>query len=454
MGAEQPTRLKLTRYKTGNQLPPQGNPRESKVCGRKRRQTHPACVVIFWLLQSFWLQPIFAKPPTANLSQQDLTARECLAAARSKRHAQNWPEAIAYYQQLDAEFGGPHTRDRQQATYQFELLDCLLKNNNYAESIPLIEKLHKNYPLPMPLRCRLLLIKGECEYRVKKYSSARKSLSELLSNSQLENPANEQLNARAFILIAESFLAENLNNEALEYLSRNAPTKPALQSMVAALKATACLRLNLPDKASETLAACSATMAACYLGASRDSLLLQAAVKFCQTDQPERALHCILRTTNPTHSIQALHARLLETDTQILDAKKRGNIKTADELTKFQVRLRNEIHVASEQKSLLANAVQMTAQALASRNSTREAFILLKYFVALPLSHPSPVILAQQKMLLDCALRMERWDESITIAEKLETEFEDTKQQLETALLKGIAISKTNTPANNQMTLC
>ena len=446
MGAEQSTKKKLGRHRAGNLPGSEGIPHHNVLTEQKRRKTSSLCVALF-LVQFIWPNAGSAKPSSTNPPHEDLTARECLAAARTERNRKNWPRAIVYYQQLEAEFSVTEKPDPRQATHRLELLDCLLKNTNYAESVSLIDKLQTNQHLPQYLNCELLFIKGECLYRLKKYPSARASLSTLLSKPKLDHPASRQIHDRAFLIIAESLLEENLNKETLEHLASYAPNDAATRCMCAAIKATACLRLNLPEKSAETLAAYSNTMASCYLAASCDLLLLQTAIRFSQTNQPEKALHCILRTRNPEYSIQSLRTKLNETSSQMLVAKKREDNKTLTQLTKLEATLKAEVQVATGQNALLAEAVLTTATSFASASSSREAFTLLKYFTELPISHRDGVIETHQKLLLGCMLEMERWEEAINIAAKLESQFKDPKQKLQTALLKGIAISKTSSPA-------
>ena len=446
MGAKDSTKEKLVWHRVGNSLGTDGIKTQTVLTQKKTSETRSVCLVVF-LLQFVWLHAGFAKQSSTNPPPEDLTARECLAAARAERNSQNWPRAIIYYQQLEAEFSRTEKPDPQQSTHRLELLECLLKNANYSECVSLIDALQKNQPLPPHLNCELLLIRGECLYRLKKYPSARASLLTLLFKPNPDHPANRQVHDRACLIIAQSLLEEDLNKETIDHLAAYAPLDPATQSMCAAIQATAFLRLNLPDKSLETLTASANTMAACYLVASFDSLLLQTAIQFCKANRPEMALRCILRTRNPEQSTRLLHTKLNEASSQMLDAKKREDNKTLSRVTKHEATLKAEIQLASAQSALLAEAVLTTATSFASACLTREAFILLKYFTELPIAHRDRTIEPHQKMLLGCVLQMERWDDAINIATKLESQFKDPKQKLETALLKGIAMSKTTSPA-------
>lgn len=447
MGAGQSTKEKPGRQRAGNLSVSAGIVNQTVLITQKVAQ---ACTVWLAILasQSVWLHAGSANPASTTPSHEDLTARECLAAARLERNTQNWARAITYYQKLDAEFSRNDTQDKQQSAYRLELLDCLLKSANYAEAVSVTERLQSNQTLPAHLKCELIFIKGECLYRLKKYHLARESLSPILSRLPHNHPAGRQRHDRAFLIIADSLLEENLNHKAVEHLSSNAPLDPDIQSMCAAIKATAYLRLHLPEKSSETLAAYATTMSAHHRGAICDSLLVQTAIEFCHANQPEMAIRCILRTRNPEQTVQSLHKQIATNSSQILKAKKHGDQKTLSELTKLEANLNAEIKFASAQKTQLAEAVLLTAMSLASHLSARDAFVLLKYFTELPLSYPEGVIEPHQKMLLGCMLKMERWEEAKNMATWLETKFADPKQKIETEFLKGIAISKTNSPAN------
>jgi hypothetical protein len=107
---------------------------------------------------------------------------------------------------------------------------------------------------------------------------------------------------RAFLLIAESLLAENLNKDAIEHLSRDLPLTQAVKCIGASLKATACLGLHLPETASDILAASAAQMRTLNIMATHDSLLLQTAGQLAHRGNPHEAIRCILRTANPNNS--------------------------------------------------------------------------------------------------------------------------------------------------------
>jgi outer membrane protein assembly factor BamD (BamD/ComL family) len=447
MGDEQSTKESLGRDGMVNIASSEGKPHRTATT-QLNIMKKSTCRLALLLAQPLWMLAETPKPDIAHPTHEDLTAKECLAAARLERNAQNWPKAIVYYRQLELEFNKAEVQEPEPLTYLLELLDCLLKSTNYEDSILLIERIQKIRPLQPTLSCELTFIKGECLYRLKKYSRARQFLSVLLAQPPLNHPSIQQIQDRGFLMIAESLLEENLNEDAVDHLSRNTPHDPAIQSMAAALKARAFLRLHQPEKASQTLAASAAAMASHNISASRDSLLLQTALQFCQTQETRKALHCILLTRHPERNIQSLRSQLIQTKAKIVASQKLPDSKNLNQLTKQEALLKNEIQVATAQSAALSDAILATATSLASESSAREAFILLKYFAELRILQPNGAMEPHQKLMLGCLLKMERWDEAKNLAQRLETELTDSKEQLETQLLKGIAISKTNDPSS------
>ena len=384
-----------------------------------------------------------------KVEKADLTARECLALARQERQKKNWTTAAAYYDHLEAEYTGSMTQTKEAVIYRLEHLDCLLVSKEYADSIRLIDSIRAVPSLPHALVCELLFEKGKSEYQLQRFASARASLLVFLKAAQekIRSAKLKLKTSEAYLLVAQCLISENRFDDALTHLTTDFDPDAQTKAIATLLKIRLWLELKHPQDAYDTLKTSLSEMRSWNLPASCDELLLETANQFVSAAEHEKAIECVTLTIAASITTEAInqHMKKLESQPRLPDKTSRPGQLNA-EYTRVLSILSNELNVAREVQEKKPRTVKTIADTLIADGRFRDAAALLRTFTSGPDLSKNNILYQLQYTLLGCLLQLQRWDDAIQMADSLQNQGTEPRPRLELSLLKGIALSKSNSP--------
>lgn len=386
-----------------------------------------------------------------HIAKEDLTVKECLAQARKERHYKNWVKAITYYEQLEKEYGGGAIPDRETLTYRLEWLECLLIAKQHSASVKLIELICSVPNLPPELISELLFEKGKSEYEQHRYGAARTTLLEGITKAsgkirtfRCTTTANE-----AHLLVAQCLIAENHLNEAISHLETRNDLDPQTNAIGLALKARIYLGLRHPEPAMEVLKTNLSRLRSWNLPASCDELLLETATHFCASAEPEKSIECLMLTADPTITSQAIQQHIRQLELQInRPSKDPKAVQRLYESRRVLSILSNELRVLKPVAEQKLQAIKTAADAFISQGRFRDAAVLLRTAPVISSLCDETIADEMRWKRLVCLQQMQRWDDVTKAADSLMRGDTEPRIRLESTLLKGIALSKSDSHAS------
>lgn len=330
------------------------------------------------------------------------SAEEYLAQASRAMAQENWDEAVTAYKGLIRDFTRPET-ETVIAKFQPALAACLLKQELYAEALPILQKaLSSSASLPPGLQNELQYQCGICEWQLNHYAQSRNHLNQFIAQSN----SGERVQ-QALLRIAQCHLLEGNPAATAEHLAQCHPKLDATYAPQAlVLRIRALLEARLLEQAFHISSTEGPTLDNSLEAIAFQNTLLRLGAALASHGHFREAIYC-LKKIRPSQQLAELgEAQLAWLEKMSVSSPKNLAVQKNTTLTETWQRLQKELSALKQYPNFDTFVCVELARAYQSLQRYRESALILTHALqTLPpdsLLEQSGVTLVQNWFALEC----------------------------------------------------